>query len=180
MIMAYLSRLNKREKFVFYAAVVFISIALVDRLIVGPIVSRMRLLDEKIKIQKELIKKNARIVSEKDRVLAAVKDYAIFSRKAQTSDEEVAFLLGEVEKMARKTSLYVVDMKPMGMEEDAISRKYSVDLNCEAQMEQIMGFMYAVESSDRLLVVETFNISPKSKDSSIAKCNMRISNVIFL
>jgi len=93
MIMAYLSRLNKREKFVFYAAVVFISIALVDRLIVGPIVSRMRLLDEKIKIQKELIKKNARIVSEKDRVLAAVKDYAIFSRKAQTSDEEVATIL---------------------------------------------------------------------------------------
>ncbi|MEK7850181.1 MAG: type 4a pilus biogenesis protein PilO [Candidatus Omnitrophota bacterium] len=180
MIMAYLSRLNKREKLVFYAAAVFISIALIDRLIVGPIFSRMRLLDEKIKVQKELVKKNARIVSEKDRVLAAAKDYAVYSRKAQTSEEEVAFLLGEVEKMARKTSLYVVDMKPLGMEEDSISRKYSVDLNCESQMEQIMGFMYEVESSDRLLVVETFNISPKSKDSSIAKCNMRISNVIFL
>ena len=93
---------------------------------------------------------------------------------------EAAYLLGEVEKLARKTSLYIVDMKPLGVEEDKVSRKYSVDLNCEAQMEQIMNFMYEIENSSMLFFVESFNITPKSKDSSVAKCNMRIANVIFL
>ncbi len=180
MILTYLSRLNKREKLTLYVAAIFIGLALMDRIIVGPIFSRLKLLDDRIKTQEESIRKNARIVSEKDRVMASVKEYSIYARKARSQEEESATLLDEVERLARKTSLYVVDMKPLAMEEDAVSRKYAVDLNCEAQMEQIMNFMYEVESSKGLLVVESFNITPKSKDSSIAKCNMKISSVIFL
>lgn len=179
-ITSFLLRLSKREKMVFYATVIFISLAFLDRAVIGPIVSRIRLLDEKIRAEEDLIRKNARIVAEKDKVEASIKSLNSYSRKAQSQEEEVAYLLGEVEKLARKTSLYIVDMKPLGMQEDNVSRKYTVDLNCEAQMEQIVNFMYEVENSPMLFIVETFNISPKSKDSSIAKVNMRISDVIFL
>lgn len=180
MITTYFGRLNSREKLVFYGAVLFIILAFVDRLVVGPVFSKMRSLDEHIRQETELYKKNARIVAEKDKVAAVKKQLSGYSRKAGTQEEEVAYLLGEVEKLARKTSLYIADMKPLGMQEDSVSRKYSVDLNCEAQMEQIMNFMYEIENSSMLFFVESFNITPKSKDSSVAKCNMRIANVIFL
>ncbi|GAG06155.1 unnamed protein product, partial [marine sediment metagenome] len=97
-----------------------------------------------------------------------------------THEEEVVVLLGEVEEMARNASLYIIDMKPLTAEEDSVSRKVAVDLNGEAQMEQILSFMHAVASAPRLLFVESVNITPKAKDSTIAKCNMKISNIIFL
>jgi hypothetical protein len=179
-VISFLSRLNKREKLVFYCTAGVVALVLLDRIIVGPIFSKIRLLDERIKIERELIRKNARIVAEKDRIAHAVQAVSAYSRTAKTQEEEIAFLLGEVEKLARKASLYIGDMKPMGVQEDAVSRKYSVDLNCEAQMDQVVNFMYDIENAPMLFLVESFNVSPKSKDSSIAKVNMRISNVIFL
>lgn len=176
----YLSKLKKREKFVFYGAAFFVGAALVDRIILGPILNKMTLLDERISVQEDLIRKNARIVAEKERIQVVAAEFAPYLRAGSSQEEEVARILGEVEKLARKTSLYVVDMKPMGMTEEAANRKYTVDLNCEAQMEQITNFMYEIENSPILLVVESFSISPKSKETSIAKCNMRIANVIFL
>lgn len=178
--LTFINRMSKREKAVFAATVFFVGMALVDRVMIAPIALRLRLLDEKIGAQAELVKKNVRIVAEKDRVKATAREFSVYSRKAATHEEEVAFLLGEVENLARKNSLYVVDMKPLGTQEDKVSRKYSVDLNCEAQMDQLVQFMHDVENSQKLFVVESFNMTSKSKDSSIAKCNMRIANIIFI
>lgn len=180
MLLTQLTKMNKREKLTFYLAALVLSFTLVDRIVVGPIAAKMKFLDEKIAVQKELIRKNARIVADKDRVAALAKEYSVYARKPLTNEEEVASLQGEIDKIARKASLYIVDMKPSGVEETALSRKYAIDLNCEAQMEQIVTFIHDVENSKKLFVVETFNISPKSKDSSVAKCNLRISSVIFL
>jgi len=179
--LAFWARLKKREKMVCSVAAVIVGIALVDRLLIAPVAHRLRLLDERIVSQTDLIHKNVRIVAEKDRVKAAANAFEVYyANKAATYEEEVAFLLGEVEQMARTASLYIVDMKPLASEEDAVSRKVSLDLNCEAQMEQILRFMHAVGAADRLLFVESISITPKDKDSSITKCNMKVSNIIFL
>ena len=179
--LAFLARLNKRERLVFGVAAVVVGAALLDRLLIAPVAGRLRRLDERITTQTDLIRKNVRIVAEKDRVKAAADAFQVYyAHKASTHEEEVAVLLGEVEEMARNASLYIVDMKPLTAEEDAVSRKVAVDLNGEAQMEQILCFMHAVASAPRLLFVESVNITPKAKDSTIAKCNMKISNIIFL
>ncbi|MGE5280586.1 MAG: type 4a pilus biogenesis protein PilO [Deltaproteobacteria bacterium] len=179
--LAFLARLNPKEKTVAAVAAVIVGLALVDRLLIAPVAYRLRLLDERIEAQTELIRKNVRIVAEKDRVKAAADAFKVYyANTAATQEEETGLLLGEVEEMARRSALYVVDMKPLAGEEDAVSRKVSVDLNCEAQMEQILTFMHTVASAGRLLFVESVNLTPKSKDSSIVKCNMKISNIIFL
>jgi Tfp pilus assembly protein PilO len=174
------TRLSKREKPLFYLTMAIALVTLADRAVVGPILSRLHTLDERIASQEELIKRNLRIVSEKDRVKAAAKEFDVYSRKSSTNEEEVAGLLGEIETLARKNALYVLDMKPLVAQEDATSRKYAFDLNCEAQMDQLVHFMHDVENSQRLFIIESFNIMTKAKDSSIAKCNLRISNIVFL
>ncbi len=179
--LAFLARLNKRERLVFSVAAVFVGAALADRLLIASVADRLRRLDERIATQTDLIRKNVRIVAEKDRVKAAADAFAVYyAQKASTHEEEVGVLLGEVDEMARRASLYIIDMKPLTSEEDAVSRKVAVDLNCEAQMEQILKFMHAVATAPRLLFVESINITPKDKDSTIAKCNMKVSNIIFL
>jgi len=179
--LAFLARLNKRERLVFGAAAVAVGLAFVDRLLIAPVADRLRRLDERIAAQTDLIRKNVRIVAEKDRVKAAADAFQVYyAKQGGTQEEQTALLLGEVEEMARAASLYIVDMKPLTAEEGAVSRKVAVDLNCEAQMEQVFSFMHAVATAPRLLFVESVTITPKAKDSTIAKCNMKISHLIFL
>ncbi len=174
------SRMSARERLVLYCAVAVILAAAADRLVIGPILGRARALDQRIRAEEEAARHNRRIIAEQDRVKATLATLDSYSKQAQTQEQEIANILGEVEQLARKTSLYLADIKPTGVQEDSITRRYSVDLNCEAQMEQIVSFIYEIETSGTLFLVDSFVISPKSKDSSVAKVNMKISSVIFL
>ena len=173
----FLSRLSKREKFVFYGALFFVSITLLDRLIISPISSKMKSLDKEIKEKEDTIRNSLRIVTQKDRILAAKNKYSSFSNALESEEEEVTSLLKEIEVLANKSSVYLVDMKPASAKGSAGSKKYLINLNCEAQMEQLVDFIYNVENSNELLTIEKYQISPKSKASSVVKCSIYISKI---
>jgi hypothetical protein len=171
-----LTRFSPREKFIFYGAVTLVSLVLTDRLIISPIYSKIKSLDTQIEEKDAAIRKNMRVLSLKDRIITESQKYASFMGSAKSEEEEVTTLLKEVERLSNGSSIYLIDMKPAGVKG---SGRYSVNLSCEAQMEQLVDFMYAVESSDKLLLIEKYQISPKSKESSVAKCSMTITKVIL-
>jgi Tfp pilus assembly protein PilO len=175
----FLSRLSKRERLIFYGAAFFVSLAFFDFLILSPVFSKINSLDTEIR-QRELgIKKNLHILAQKDRITVEKAKYVSFSSLKKSDEEEITALLKEIEKLADKHSVYLVDMKPADAKGKGSSNKFYVNLNCEAQMEQIVSFMYGIENSDELLTVDKYQINPKSKDSSIAKCAMSICKVVL-
>jgi len=177
---AFFSKLSKKEKKLFYAAVIFISLALFDFLIISPVFSRMNSLDKEISDKISGIKKYSHILSQKDRIAAERDKYNSFLTSIKSEDEEITFLLKEIENMADKNSVYLVDMKPVESRGEGQQNKYLVSLNCESQMEQLVSFMYSIENSARLLTIDKYEISPKSKESSIVKCSMTISKIVKL
>jgi len=173
----FLGRLSKREKLVLYLAVFFVSLTLLDRLVISPISSKMRALDKEIRDKASGIKKDLRILAQKDRISAESVKYNSFLDKNKSEEEETASLLKEIESLASKSTVYLIDMKPGGVKEVDRSKKYLVNLNCEAQMEQLVDFMYNIENSLKLLIIEKYQINPKSRDSSIARCTMTVSKI---
>ena len=171
----FLSRLSKREKTILYVSAFFVSLTLIDRLIVSPIYAKITSLSSEIKEKEAGIKRNMHVLVQKDRILKEAEKYASYIEILQSSDEDVTSLLKDVERLANEASVYLIDIKPAGLKEEEGYSKLLVKLNCEASMEQIAGFMYSVESSDRLLTVESYKIGPKGKGSDIARCNMSIS-----
>ena len=112
------------------------------------------------------------------RIEAEAKKYASFASKVEAEEEAMTAFLKEIEELANKSSLYVVDMKPQGVKEDKNkSIKYMITLSCEGQMEQVMNFMYNVENSSSLLTVERYQLGPKTRESSIAQSSMSISKI---
>ena len=178
-ILKILSNMSKREKIILYCALTFISFTLADRLIISPIVHKVQILNKEIKEAESDIKKDLRILAHKDRILADSKKYSKLLSSLISGDEEMTLILKEVENLANKSGIYLVDMKPGG-QSDETSNKYIVNLNCEAEMEQLMEFMYIVEDSEKLLTIEKYQISPKSADSSAARCKMMISKIVTL
>ena len=162
---------------VFYIAAFIISLTVLDRLIISPISDRIVMLDKEIEDKQVKVKKSIRILNYKDKIEADKAKYRPYMHIARSDEEEMTAVFKEVENLAQKTSIYLIDMKPGDILELGGSKKYLVNLNCEAQMEQIVDFMYDVESSERLLTIEKFQIAPKSKESSVARCRITVSKL---
>lgn len=172
-----LTAMSPRERLVFNVTVAFVSLTLLDRLVVSPIFSKIKDLNEQIAQEETNIKKNLRILSQKDKIIAESKKFETYLASSQSGEEEITALLKDLEDLANKNSVYLIDMKPAGVKEAGPVKKYIINLSLEAQLDQLAAFMYAVESSDRLSTIEKYQIEPKSRESSVARCSMTISKV---
>lgn len=176
---AFLAHLSKREKIIFYCAVCFILVMLLDRLIISPVYSRIHTLNKEIKGRESDIKRGLHILTQKDKILSESAKFDPFFETAKTEEEEMTSVLKEIESLANKASVYLIDMKPGTIKTMGELKKYQVNLSCEAQMEQIINFMYDIEYSNKLLMIEKYQMSPKSKESSVVVCNLSISKVVI-
>ena len=128
-IYAILSRLSKREKIVLYCTIFFISLAVLDRLIIDPVYSKMKLLDEEIQDKESAIKKNLRILAHKDRILTATTKYSAFLDDFKSEEEAMSSMLKEIESFADESQIYLVDMKPRGLRQAGLSSRYESRVN---------------------------------------------------
>lgn len=173
----FLSHLSRRERIALYAAVFFLSLTLIDRMMISPISGKLKTLDNEIKKKRQGIAQAMRIVSQKERISQAGAQMAAYKTDQRAGEEEMTSLLKEIESMANKSSVYLIDLKPAGTKRSGLSKRYLISLNCEAQMEQLVDFMYSIENSNKLLTIEKYQISPKSKESTVAKCSMSLSKL---
>lgn len=173
-----MGHLSKREKLILCSTALFVSIAIIDRLIIGPIFYKVRSLNEEIGKKEADIKNNLRVLAHKDQIMADRAKFASFLTGFKSGDEEMTSILKEIEILADKASVYLVDLKPGGLREAGLIKKFVVNLNCEGQVEQLVDFMYNIEKSDTLLKIEEYQITPKAKDSSVARCKISVATII--
>ena len=177
----FLGRLSKKDKIFFYIAVFVVSLLILDRAIISPVFSKIRSLNKEIQDKQDNIKKNLRLLAQKDRILTQGAKYSSFLGDSKMSDDEqVTSVLKELESLASKSSVYLVDMKPAGVKGSGSSKSILINLNCEAQMEQLVDFMYNMENSNSLISIEKYQLTPKTKESSVAKCSISVYKVVAL
>lgn len=174
-----IGRLSKKERLILYLAICFVSLTLLDRSVISPIYSRIKSLNSEIKEREMTIKKNLRILAQEERIASEIAQYSTLLASAKFAGEDATALLKEIEDLANKSSVYLVNMRPAGSRSLGASSKLLINLNCEAQMEQLADFMYNIETSDKLLTIERYQISPKAKGSSVVTCSMTIAKIIM-
>lgn len=175
-----LSNLSKRERIILYCTAAFFAITILDRVVLSAIFDKVKMLNQQTQEMESSIRKNMRILAYKDSIAAGIVQYSSLLGSLKSEEEEMTVILKEVENIANKSAIYLVDMKPAGISDVGMLRKYLVDINCEAQMEHLVDFMYKIENSNKLLTIERYNISEKAKDSSIARCRLNISKVSYI
>lgn len=176
----FLARLSKKEKLLLYCAVFFVSLVLLDRLAIKPIFSKMKNLSEEIRDKQSGIKRDLHILSQRDKIIKLKNKFASYLISARSEDEEMVSFLKETEGLANKSSISLIDLKPAGVSKEGdASLKLTVNLNCEAEMSQLISFIYSIENSGRLLSVEKYQINPKTKDSDVVECTIAISKVVM-
>ncbi|MCM8791981.1 MAG: type 4a pilus biogenesis protein PilO [Candidatus Omnitrophica bacterium] len=174
----FISHLSKRERRIFYFTVGVLFILFVDRLVIGPIILRIDTLNKEIFEKQNAINRSLQILAQREKIKQQINKMSIFLENLRSSSDEMTSLLKEVERLANKSAVYLVDMKPGGLKEAGFFKKYVINLNCEAQMPQLVEFMYNIESSHRLMTIEKYEITPKSKETGVASCTMTITKIV--
>ena len=177
-LVSFLSRLSKRERLIFYMAVFFAGVVLLDQFILFPILSRMNQLGQEIKNQENQITKSFKILSHEKQIVQEKNKYASALIDPQSEEEDTTTFLRDIEDLAKKSSVYLVDIKPSGKNDTAAPKQYLIELNFEGQMEQVFNFFYDITHSDQLVKIERYQIRLKMEGSSIVTCSMFISKLI--
>jgi hypothetical protein len=174
------SHFSKKDKLLLYAAVIIVSLLLFDWLVIRTFSGLIAGLDKQIQDKEARIKTDLKILSQKQRIEIQRANYGSYLGLGTTDNEEFTLILKEVETLANKAGINLVDMKPGGVKEFGASKKYQITLNCEGPMEKIVEFMYEIETAKKLFTVEKYELTPKSKDTALVKCAMTISNLVLM
>ncbi len=179
-LLSQIQHFSRREKLIFFGALNFVPLALTDRLIIRTFFSILSGQDKQIRDKETRIKASLRVMAQKDRIELQHTNYKSYLGNAKTENEEFTSILKALDSLAPvQPGFNLVDMKPVGVKESAASKKYLVTLNCEGTMEKLAEFMYNIETATKLLAVDKYEITPKSKDTNLAKCSMTISNLVL-
>jgi hypothetical protein len=175
---SFISNLSKRERMVLYSCLIFVSLALLDRLIISPAFTKKKLIEEKIKNKKLMIKKDLYFLSLKEKIDFEVSKYKDYFRKEKKSpDEEMNSLLKLIEDIARRTGVDLLYIKPAGFKSSKAQNEFYIDLTCQGKMPNIVRFIYRIESSPQLLNIEKFTLSAIEEGSPLAQCRMTILKI---
>ena len=175
----FFTKLKAREKLILYASVAAVFMAFFDRLVLAPATEKMNSFEDDISFAESQIKKNVRILAQQEKIVTEEKRFSSYAVQARSDEEEVAGLLRIIENIATSTAVYLVDLKPAGVNAEGLIKKFMVNISCEGQMEQLLSFMYKVENSDVILKIAAFSISPKSKQSSVTRCELVIYKIVI-
>lgn len=177
--MAFLTKLSKKERIGLFIAMGFASLALLDRLVVSPINNRIQQINREIKISEKQLGRDLRNLNRKGIITKEYQKYIQYIKKVGSDEEEVARILGEIEELARKSAVYLVDMKPQQPKKVDFYKEYTVEIEAEGDMESLVNFLHQLNNSSQLLRAEKLRLNLKEKGSSIIKASLLITKVLI-
>ncbi|MFZ5801758.1 MAG: hypothetical protein ACOY3K_01415 [Candidatus Omnitrophota bacterium] len=161
-------------------AAICVFIALMDLIVLGPIVSRLQVLDAEIAAKQETARRNLRILSFEDRIMEEYHMYSDYLDSGARSREEIiGELLKKIEIFAEQQQVSILNVSPGDVKENPVFQEYTTKLKCEGGLEDVLSFMNMLEESDYLFQITHYKFVPKSKKGDILECEMDIARTLI-
>lgn len=176
----FLNQRTKGEKTLGIAAAMLIFTALMQGLVIGPILSKMHVIDTDIATSRDEIRRDRRILSFKSRIFEEyAKSSTYLDATEKSSEEIIATLLKKIESVAKQQSITVKDIRPGDTEIKPQFQIYKTSLDCEGTLSNLLTFMNTLEQSDYLFQITRYSLAPKSKGADILKASMDIARYLI-
>ena len=179
MIQNFISKLSPKEKKIGYIAAGFFILAVVDLIFIRPTMEKLKILDDEIKEEENVIKRDLRFLTYKDRILKENQDLNVyFSEGAKTEEEIIADFLKSIEILATESSINLIRVNPQDTKQKKGYIQYFADLECDGKLEDAMKFVHKIDVSNDLLKVVKLNLLPKRASADSVSATMTVMKVI--
>ncbi len=172
---------RKRDAWMMLTGVVVV-LLLVAGIALGPIRSKIHDLDADIANQEKKLAKNLRSLAPAARKTAEseYQQYGLRIQKKGSTDEENSQMLAELDRLAGASKLTLLATKPQKPVPDRDFELYAVEIEVEAEMPALLGFVYGIESSVQLLRIDRLVIDSKGGGSAVVKAALTVSKIVTL
>lgn len=173
--------LKQKNIYILYVVGIVLGCLFVVKVVFSPFHARLSGLSQEVMVEEARFKKGVSLIENKKAIEEEYKKYAsYFSIQGLSDEESVANFLKEVEKVSRETGMVVLDMKPVKeAQSDKFSKQYQIKIKAEANMEQLVKFLYRLSESSLLFSVEKLTLIPKAENSPVLGISMTIVGVSF-
>jgi hypothetical protein len=158
-----MKKFSRREKGVLIATLLAGLTFALDRYALAPIWKAWRQMDMEIARKEKEIREDHEILRDRKEI---ERDYLAFAHSARKETlPDATALLGEIESLARKSGVKIIDIKPEPSHRDS-SRDVSVSIITESTWEPLARFIYQIHRSPRSLRLEKAGLNRKSEDAA--------------
>jgi Tfp pilus assembly protein PilO len=176
----FIDHLNKREKKLFYIVLVFLAIVFSNNFVVTPLKKEIGLVKQE-KIKKEIEwKKNNQIIKQKKQIKEEFEKYMAFIKKKGSDEEDVASFLKEIESLAQKSKVSLINIKPQPVKKMEFYKKYTIEIKGEGHIEQFVKFIYYLQKSYQILKVEKIHFNVRNSFSTRVKGSLIITKILVM
>ena len=175
----FLRRLSNREKTLLYVTLGAVGVALWYSYFVGPIVTGWGDLRAEVERRELQYEKYARIAQREATALTEYEHIADCLKIEGSDQEEMADVLKEIESLARN-NIRITNVKPHSVKELGFYKRFNVEIECEARMDQLVRFIYDAEKSDSILRLRRLRVQVKSGDAGLVEVSLLISKLSII
>lgn len=173
------SGLSKRQRTLLYVTVGVVCLASSEWFVYSPIVSRLHELDQEIVLKESQLRRNLRNLAAREGVLKAYSPYTAYASTAASDEEKIGGLLKEIEGLARKSGLALVNVRPKPATKIDVGKQYSVEIESETDMGPLIRFIHGLHGSKYLLRVTQLRLAPKGGRSPQVKVYLLINETVI-
>ena len=176
----FISKLSESEKKLFYIALPIVIVSLYINLLVFPALNSLEVLEEEI-LQEELsIKSDMRYLTRKDQITREGELLSKFVAKEMLENKDInKNFLSTVEKLAARTKVDIVKSNPTENPSEE-SNVYYANVDATGPMGEMIEFMHSINSTDELLKIVRFKLTPKRGQDGHVNVSMTISKLVIV
>jgi len=173
------AHLSKREKIIVLIVSGLVCLFLIYNFLFAPMFNKIAALNQNIAKTELRLRKDLGILNQEKNIS---KDYQSFSeviRLKAPEEQEMAKILSEIEGVAQGINIRILDMKPKKIRPIDFYKDFSVDLVIDGQINDIIHFIYNLQSLPHLIKVEKLRIEKESVLQPTLKANLTVSKVLI-
>lgn len=179
MLQKFFNNLSDKERKILYIAIPFVLFALYDRLLVAQALDSMSQIDEKIVRQEQTVKANLRYLQHKDQILKERENFDKYITTEMLENKDVnRNFLSAVESIAGETNINIVKSNPTETIQDEDFTKYFANIDATGTLEDMVSFMHRINTTEELLKVVRFKMTPKRGEEASVNASMSISKLV--
>jgi len=177
--MALSLKLSTKEKIGLGLGIALAFSALFDRVVIGPLNAKIHYLNQEIRLAELDLCKDLRNLDEKESITKEFQNYAKYVKQMGSDEEEMARFLREVENIAHKSSVNLLDVKPQMPQSKDLQKQFTVEIEAEGDMSAIIMFLHQLNTSDLLLRSEKIVLKLIQKDKSLLRASILVTKIVI-
>jgi|GEM_PF-652909 len=165
-----MATLFPREKKVLLFTALVAGFALLHHFLLDPFFKEWRDLSAEIRLTETRLRKIRLLLRKKTDIESAFKKYTgLSSKKEEGSEEKMTGVLQEIETLAQKSSLKILELRPLPQKRKEFFLEQGLEVSAEGTASQFAQFIYSLLDSPNSLKIEKLELNSKSGQDQLLR-----------